>query len=128
MVVRFPARVPCAPGGGRARFVRPSAGENSPEKRRDLPVVRVYTLGGFRVLVDGEPLDEHAWRRRTARQLFKVLLTRPGRRMTRDEVVELFWPDSGADAAASNLRSTLYALRHALEGHSASALDVVFGD
>jgi DNA-binding SARP family transcriptional activator len=89
----------------------------------------VYTLGGFRVLVDGETVDDHAWRRKTARQLFKVLLTRPGRRMTRDEVVELFWPDSDADAASSNLRSALYAMRRALGGHSVSSPpEVVFGD
>src|SRR5579859_3369008 len=79
------------------------------------PDVRVYTLGTFRVLVGGHALEDSAWRRKTARQLFKVLLTRPGRRMTRDEVVELFWPESDSEAAASNFRSTLYALRRALE-------------
>jgi DNA-binding SARP family transcriptional activator/Tfp pilus assembly protein PilF len=49
--------------------------------------------------------------------------------MTRDEVVELFWPDSDTDAAASNLRSTLYAMRRALEnGRASRAPDVIFGD
>jgi DNA-binding SARP family transcriptional activator len=93
------------------------------------PVVRVYTLGSFRVFVADRIVEDHAWRRRAARQLFKVLLTRPGRRMTRDEVVELFWPESDTDAAASNLRSTVYAMRRALEPPGAKAApEVIFGD
>jgi DNA-binding SARP family transcriptional activator/lipoprotein NlpI len=105
------------------------AGTQRHEQTASTPNVRVYTLGTFRVLVGGQAVEEHAWRRRTARQLFKVLLTRPGRRMTRDEVVELFWPDSDTEAAASNLRSTLYAMRRALENaRGAKAPDVIFGD
>ncbi|MBV9323891.1 MAG: AAA family ATPase [Chloroflexi bacterium] len=87
--------------------------------------VRVYTLGTFRVVVDGCAVEDTAWRRRTARQLFKVLLTRQGRSMSRDEVIELFWPDSDSDAAASNLRSAVHAMRRALQ---AAGPGVVFGD
>jgi DNA-binding SARP family transcriptional activator len=105
------------------------AGTQRQEQTASTPNIRVYTLGTFRVLVGGQAVEEHAWRRRTARQLFKVLLTRPGRRMTRDEVVDLFWPDSDSEAAASNLRSTLYAMRRALENaRGARAADVIFGD
>src|SRR5690348_569115 len=104
------------------------AGAQNREQSGKTPNVRVYTLGKFRVLVGSQALEEHAWRRKTARQLFKVLLTRPGRRMTRDEVVELFWPESDSDAAASNLRSTVYAMRRALElSKPADAPAVVYG-
>jgi len=98
----------------------PAGAAEDPEQTQ--PTVRVYTLGTFKVLVGEQAVDEHAWRRKSARQLFKVLLTRPGRRMTRDEVIELFWPESDSEAAASNLRSTLYAMRRALES------EIVFGD
>src|SRR5919199_1911047 len=95
----------------------------------EYPRVQVFTLGGFRVLVGGRRVEDSAWRRKAARQLFKVLVGRPGRRITRDEVVELFWPESDPDAASSNLRSTIYALRRALESQDqAAGLDVVFGD
>ncbi|HKB48040.1 MAG TPA: BTAD domain-containing putative transcriptional regulator, partial [Ktedonobacterales bacterium] len=93
------------------------------------PAVQVYVLGGFKVVVRGEVLPEHVWRRKTARQLFKILLSRPNRRMTRDEVIELLWPESDPEAASSNLRSTLFALRHALEPSTAPAgVAVVFSD
>lgn len=93
------------------------------------PAVRVYALGGFRVVSHGRPVDDNAWRRRTARQLFKALLTKPGRRMTRDEVVELLWPNSAVEAAASNLRSTVHALRRAIEPRPINAESaIVYSD
>jgi DNA-binding SARP family transcriptional activator len=79
------------------------------------PVVQVFTLAGFRVEVDGKPVADTAWRRKSARQLLKILVSRPHRRITRDELVDLLWPDSGLDAAGANLRSTLSALRRAIE-------------
>src|SRR5215471_15654929 len=93
------------------------------------PPIRVNTLGTFRVAIDGRAVDDSEWRRRSARQLLKALLSRAGRRMSRDEVVELFWPESKADAAATNLRSTLHALRRALESGSHHELPaIVYGD
>jgi DNA-binding SARP family transcriptional activator/Tfp pilus assembly protein PilF len=93
------------------------------------PTVQVFALGGFRVLVRGRVVEDHAWRRKTARQLFKCLLSRPSRRMTRDEVVELLWPESDPEAASSNLRSTIHALRRAVEPQEqAVAPGIVFGD
>ena len=78
------------------------------------PAVRVYVLGRFRVLVGDHPVPDGAWRRRKARQLFKCLLSRHGRRLTKDEAVELLWPESDPEAALTNLRSTVFALRRAL--------------
>ena len=93
------------------------------------PAVQAYVLGGFKVVVRGQVLPEQVWRRKTARQLFKILLSRPNRRMTRDEVIELLWPESDPEAASSNLRSTLFALRHALEPSTAPAgVAVVFSN
>ena len=99
--------------GGKGDHVQATRGQESPAVQP--PAVQVFALGGFKVVVRGQVLPEHAWRRKTARQLFKILLSRPNRRMTRDEVIELLWPESDPDAASSNLRSTIFALRHALD-------------
>src|SRR5260221_11498480 len=53
------------------------------------PAIQVFTLGAFRLLVRGRPVEDQAWRRKPARQLFKILLSRPSRRMTRDEAIDL---------------------------------------
>src|SRR5438552_845205 len=93
------------------------------------PTVQVFAPGGFQVLVDGEALHEHAWRRKGARQLFKMLLSRPSRRMSRDEVVDVLWPESEPESSDTNLRSTLFAMRRALELPDAgAAVAMVFSD
>ena len=93
------------------------------------PAVQVYVLGGFRVVVGGRAVDDQAWRRRPARQLFKILLGRPNRRMARDEIIELLWPESDPSAASSNLRSTIHAMRRVLESPQPPASSgVVLGD
>jgi DNA-binding SARP family transcriptional activator/Tfp pilus assembly protein PilF len=81
----------------------------------DAPILRVHLLGGFRVVLNGHTIPDNAWRRRKARQLFKCLLTRARRRLTKDEAIELFWPESDVDASSTNLRSTVHAIRQALE-------------
>src|SRR5438309_7140840 len=113
--------------GGRQDHVQATRGQESAAVQP--PAVQVFVLGGFRVVVRGQVLPEQAWRRKTARQLFKILLTRPNRRMTRDEVMELLWPESDPEAASSNLRSTIHAMRRALEpGEEPAGLSTLFSD
>jgi DNA-binding SARP family transcriptional activator len=89
--------------------------DEMPERTGQQLALRVYTLGAFRVLLREKPVEDRDWRRKTARQLFKILLSRPNRSMTREEAIELLWPESDPEAASSNFRSTLHALRRALE-------------
>ncbi len=89
--------------------------------------ILAHVLGGFRVVVRGRPLADAAWRRRKARQLFKALLARPQRRLTKDEAVDLFWPDSDPGAASTNLRTAVHAIRQALESVAAPG-DLVVAD
>ena len=85
--------------------------------------VRAYLLGQFVVVVGGRAIADDAWPRRKARQLFKYLLTRPRRRATRDEAVDLLWPDSDPEAAATNLRSAVYTIRRTLAAGELIVLD-----
>jgi DNA-binding SARP family transcriptional activator len=89
--------------------------------------IQVQLLGAFRVAVGGEAVPEDAWHRRKARQLLKCLLSQPNRRLTKDEAVDLFWPDSDPAAAATNLRSTVHAIRRALEQAGAREADGAIG-
>ena len=90
---------------------------------------QVYVLGGFRVLIRGDALGDEAWHRKKARQLFKVLLSRPNRRTGKEEVIELLWPDSDPETGSTNLRSAIHAMRHSLGTLEAqSGIAVVFAD
>jgi DNA-binding SARP family transcriptional activator/class 3 adenylate cyclase len=83
--------------------------------------LQILTLGTFRVVGNGRPVPDGRWGRRKARQLFKCLITRPGRRLTRDDAYELFWPES--DAAPNNLRVAIHAVRQAVESTGLAGLD-----
>ncbi|WP_344100728.1 BTAD domain-containing putative transcriptional regulator [Myceligenerans crystallogenes] len=64
------------------------------------PRVVVQTLGTFRVLRGGAPVPAAAWQSRKARDLLKVLVTRRGRPIPRDQLAEMLWPDAGTDAVS----------------------------
>src|SRR5262245_33221641 len=87
--------------------------------------IQVYMLGRFLVAVDGQPLSEGAWTREKACQLFKLLLSRPGRRLSREEAIQLLWPDCGPGAVDARLRATLQAVRVAFRGDSADDRAIV---
>ncbi|MBV9359444.1 MAG: AAA family ATPase [Chloroflexi bacterium] len=80
----------------------------------DTRTLEVYLLGDFRVRVHDRVIGTSAWRRKKAQQLFKYLLTRPNRRVLKDMAVDEFWPDSSPEAASSNLRSSVHAIRQVL--------------
>jgi predicted ATPase/DNA-binding SARP family transcriptional activator len=80
----------------------------------DAATLRITLLGGFSVEAGGAPVAERAWRLRKARALVKVAALAPGRRIHRDLVAELLWPDRDASAAANNLHQALHAARRAL--------------
>ncbi|HEX8917893.1 MAG TPA: DUF6788 family protein, partial [Chloroflexota bacterium] len=74
--------------------------------------LRVQTLGTFDVR-RGETLV--SWTSRRAAALFKCLLSAPGHRLSRDQVIELLWPEADPGLASSNLRTTIHLLRRSLD-------------
>ena len=76
--------------------------------------VSVRLLGSFAVVVDGAKVDDRAWRLRKARTLVKVLALAPDRRVHREQVMELLWPDLPASAAQNNFHQTVHAARRVL--------------
>ena len=55
--------------------------------------VEIITLGRFTVLVDDAEVPVSAWGSRRSRQLCKRLVTARGWPVTRDELIDLLWPD-----------------------------------
>jgi predicted ATPase/DNA-binding SARP family transcriptional activator len=76
--------------------------------------VDITLLGGFSVVVDGRPIDAAAWTRRDATALVKVLALRPGRRLPRERLVDLLWPDLLLDRAAPRLHKAAHRARTSL--------------
>ena len=64
-----------------------------------MPEIHVTLLGRFAVTVGGVPVAEAGWKRRHAAAVVKVLALAPGRRLHREQVIDLVWPgDTIAEA------------------------------
>ena len=77
--------------------------------------LKIHLFGEFLVFRGGVPIGSGEWGRQKTRSLLKLLLTRPGRVFSRDEIVEALWPDTSPEAAERSLRVTVSLLRRTLE-------------
>jgi DNA-binding SARP family transcriptional activator len=82
-------------------------------------MLRIRTVGGFRVEVDGEDRTPAAFDRAAA--LLAWLAINPGRH-TRSAVAARFWPDVLDESARASLRSALWSLRRQLGGQANGGL------
>jgi DNA-binding SARP family transcriptional activator len=80
----------------------------------DVPVVEVAMLGRFAVRVDGAEVPAHAWSRRHAAGLVKLLALAPRRQLHREQVLDALWPDALPDAALPRLHKAAHFARRVL--------------
>ncbi|MEX0975269.1 MAG: BTAD domain-containing putative transcriptional regulator, partial [Bacillota bacterium] len=78
------------------------------------PILEVKMFGSFEVSVKGVPIPEKAWQTRKVKALLKYLVVNRSRRVSREDLMELLWPDADPDSSAPSLRVTLSRLRRAL--------------
>jgi hypothetical protein len=76
-------------------------------------------LGGFEVSVGDAMVAEDAWRLRKA-ALVKLLALAPARRMHRERMADLLWPELNARAQANNLGQVLHVARRVLDPEGSS--------
>ena len=77
-------------------------------------VLRFFLLNEFRVEVGDRQIDDSAWRLRKARSLVKILALTPERRLHREQMMEMLWPEADAPSALRSLNQALFAARQAL--------------
>ena len=77
--------------------------------------VRVWLLGGFRVMVGPRSIGEEEWRLKKAASLLKLLALAPGHQLHREQAMELLWPELEPEAALNNLHHVLHVARRILE-------------
>ena len=63
--------------------------------------VKINLFGEFRVWRDGQPIEGNEWDRQKTRSLLKLLLTRQGHVFSRDEIMEVLWPDPDASPTSA---------------------------
>ncbi|MBO8163281.1 MAG: ATP-dependent transcriptional regulator [Brevibacillus sp.] len=77
--------------------------------------LRVQTLGQFRVWLGDQELNEKAWQRGKAKQLFQLFLTKRDQLLPREEIFQYIWAESDEETAARDFKVALNALMKALE-------------
>jgi DNA-binding SARP family transcriptional activator len=93
-------------------------------------VLVVEALGRFRVRRRGQVIPRSAWQSRKARDLLKILVSRRGRPVPRDELVLLLWPDTRVDedAVASKRLTVVLSTLRAVVDPDGGADVLVTGD
>ncbi len=83
------------------------------------PPLKVFLLGRFHLERKVGPAWQEdanpAWQHRSIRILLAYLLSSPGRRRSRDQVMDTLWPNLAVENAANRLNSTVHKLRQLLE-------------
>jgi predicted ATPase/DNA-binding SARP family transcriptional activator len=90
--------------------------------------LKVFLLGGFRVLIGERRLEAHDFRLHKSRSLIKLLALEPGQRLHREQVIEALWPEADPAAARNNLHQVLHIARQALNGANQPCPYLIFED
>ena len=88
--------------------------------------LEIHLLGPFRLIVDGQALDERRFTRRKPKLLIKLLALQAHHQLHREEAMELLWPESDPESATNNLHKAIHLARHALELELKSGADSRF--
>ncbi len=79
------------------------------------PPLRIYCLGQFTVYQSQRRIQDQAWQRRKAGELFRYLLLKPNHSAGREEILEDLWSEHSPDNAQDLFHQATSTLRHILE-------------
>src|SRR5579859_6728821 len=90
------------------------------EREREQSTIRIYALGQFRLerkMPHGgwQTVTEPAWQHQRVRSLLGCLISTPGRKLNREQIMEALSPELEMEAAASRLDRSVYSLRQLFE-------------
>jgi LuxR family maltose regulon positive regulatory protein len=85
--------------------------------------IRIYSLGRFKIVLDGAPLRFTPKEPRKPLSLLKALLCAGGRGVSQNTLQDALWPEHDAWLARRALNTTVYRLRQLLRHKDALTLD-----
>jgi DNA-binding SARP family transcriptional activator len=106
-VPAWPATLKAGDLADAAVVVRPAMARGAATASLD-----VYCLGLFRAFVDDRLVTD--WPNGKSKSVFKYLVTHRDRPISRDVLMDTFWPHAEPDAARNNLNVAIYGLRKLL--------------
>jgi DNA-binding SARP family transcriptional activator len=91
------------------------------DQQQDVPLLEIFTFGGFQLRCGGKPVSGLASRKAEA---LLVYLTVTGTPQPREVLADLFWEERPQAQALSNLRTVLSRLRKQLGVYLAIGIQV----
>lgn len=76
--------------------------------------IKIYTLGRFEIVMDGEPLHFTGKEQKKPLELIKALIARGGREVPVERMTDALWPEADGDLAYKSFETTLGRLRKLL--------------
>jgi DNA-binding SARP family transcriptional activator/tetratricopeptide (TPR) repeat protein len=83
---------------------------------------QIHLLGGFEVANGGSPVPADRWSRRQVATFVKLLALAPGRRLHREQVIDILWPGTSVSDAGPRLHKVAHYARRALADEGAVLL------
>lgn len=83
-------------------------------------MLRIYTLGGFRVFRGEEELPQTAWGREKAVFLIQLLVAQRRRQLHKEQIIDLLWAELEPAAGDRDFKVALNAVQKALEPERAA--------
>lgn len=81
--------------------------------------IKIYTMGRFEIIKDGEPIHFARKAQKMPLELLKALVSAGGSPMGDTHIADILWPAAEGDLAMKSLATTLHRLRKLLGDHEA---------
>ncbi|MDH3975645.1 MAG: hypothetical protein OEV42_15310 [Deltaproteobacteria bacterium] len=76
--------------------------------------IKVYTLGQFGLVIDGETIRFSGKSKKKPLDMLKAIISLGGRGVREEDLTSFLWPEAEGDAAHQSFKTTLYRLRKLL--------------
>ncbi|TFG67590.1 MAG: hypothetical protein E4H27_08820, partial [Anaerolineales bacterium] len=76
--------------------------------------LKIHLFGKFEVHLNGQLTTTQSWKSQQTRTIFKILLTRRGKVVPSDQIIDILWPNDEPESARRRLHVRISQLRNAL--------------
>ncbi len=104
--------------------IQPQEEAADPQVVVERPFLMAYCLGAFHLYKNEQPLEN--WPSRKSKSILKYLLLHRQYPVSKEILMETFWPDFDPEAARNNLNVAIYNLRQTLRNGDAEYSHILF--
>lgn len=95
-------------------FVNDFVSQYKPDQKEGLYLVKAALFGKPEIAVNGIKIPDSDWKTKKVKGLLEYLLLHSGKSVSKETLLDIFWPGSDGKSAMVSLRTALYQLRKTL--------------